>query len=173
MQTQHILQGIDPAVVHMAIKCPKRAPVHLKALIAMASKRVISGNRPVALPLDMLLEQMRVLARDSGYDLLFTVENPEDETAKYGFQQMKAIMEQVADKHKVSVHEIKSASRGRAIVIPRQEFFYRAKTETLKSYPDIGRFCGGRDHTTVLHGVRRHAAMFDKPMPVEKEGKAA
>jgi chromosomal replication initiator protein len=45
--------------------------------------------------------------------------------------------------------------RTRAIARPRQVAMYLAKTLTTRSYPDIGRRFGGRDHTTVLHAVRR------------------
>jgi chromosomal replication initiator protein len=45
--------------------------------------------------------------------------------------------------------------RTRSIARPRQMAMYLAKTLTTRSYPDIGRRFGGRDHTTVLHAVRR------------------
>jgi chromosomal replication initiator protein len=38
---------------------------------------------------------------------------------------------------------------------PRQAAMYLAKQLTTRSYPDIGRRFGGRDHTTVLHAVRK------------------
>jgi chromosomal replication initiator protein len=46
------------------------------------------------------------------------------------------------------------ARRSRAVVRPRQAAMFLAKTLTTRSYPDIGRRFGGRDHTTVLHAVR-------------------
>jgi chromosomal replication initiator protein len=49
--------------------------------------------------------------------------------------------------------------RTRAIARPRQIAMYLAKTLTTRSYPDIGRRFGGRDHTTVLHAVRRIEAL--------------
>jgi chromosomal replication initiator protein len=41
------------------------------------------------------------------------------------------------------------------VVRPRQIAMYLAKTLTLRSLPEIGRRFGGRDHTTVLHAVRK------------------
>jgi len=41
------------------------------------------------------------------------------------------------------------------VVRPRQVAMYLAKTLTLRSLPEIGRRFGGRDHTTVLHAVRK------------------
>jgi chromosomal replication initiator protein len=49
--------------------------------------------------------------------------------------------------------------RTRAIARPRQIAMYLAKSLTTRSYPDIGRRFGGRDHTTVLHAVRRIEAL--------------
>lgn len=48
-----------------------------------------------------------------------------------------------------------SARRTANIVRPRQIAMYLAKTMTLKSLPEIGRKFGGRDHTTILHAVRK------------------
>lgn len=48
-----------------------------------------------------------------------------------------------------------SARRTANIVRPRQIAMYLAKTMTLKSLPEIGRQFGGRDHTTILHAVRK------------------
>ncbi|WP_422383259.1 helix-turn-helix domain-containing protein [Roseibium album] len=164
---EHPLTGIDPAVVHMAVKAPNHAPVELKATIAKAARFVIGGGKKPLVSLDGLLAIIRGMAKENGYDLVYsTGEKPQEQT--FQFQMMKKIMQEVADKHEISVHEIKSASRKRVIIPARHEFFYRAKTETLKSYPDIGRFCGGRDHTTVLHGVQKYALLNDRPMPGEK-----
>lgn len=56
---------------------------------------------------------------------------------------------------KVSRADIKSARRTAEIVRPRQIAMFLAKTVTLRSLPEIGRRFGGRDHTTVLHAVRK------------------
>ena len=48
-----------------------------------------------------------------------------------------------------------SARRARSVARPRQVAMFLAKTMTSRSLPDIGRRFGGRDHTTVIHGVRK------------------
>ena len=48
-----------------------------------------------------------------------------------------------------------SSRRTANVVRPRQIAMYLAKTLTLRSLPEIGRRFGGRDHTTVLHAVRK------------------
>lgn len=50
---------------------------------------------------------------------------------------------------------IMSGHRTANLVRPRQVICYLAKKLTLKSYPEIGRRIGGKDHTTVLHAVRK------------------
>jgi len=48
-----------------------------------------------------------------------------------------------------------SARRARAVARPRQVAMYLAKQLTARSLPEIGRKFGGRDHTTVMHAVRK------------------
>jgi chromosomal replication initiator protein len=51
--------------------------------------------------------------------------------------------------------DLLSSRRTAVVVKPRQIAMYLAKTLTLRSLPEIGRRFGGRDHTTVLHAVRK------------------
>lgn len=61
----------------------------------------------------------------------------------------------VAKHYNVSKQDLLSSRRTRSIVWPRHIAMYLAKTLTPRSLPEIGRRFGGRDHTTVLHAVRR------------------
>jgi chromosomal replication initiator protein len=61
----------------------------------------------------------------------------------------------VARQYNVSRSDLVSARRTANVVRPRQISMYLAKTLTLRSLPEIGRRFGGRDHTTVLHAVRK------------------
>ncbi|MDH0612992.1 MULTISPECIES: chromosomal replication initiator protein DnaA [unclassified Agrobacterium] len=61
----------------------------------------------------------------------------------------------VAKHYNVSRQELVSNRRTRVIVKPRQIAMYLAKMLTPRSFPEIGRRFGGRDHTTVLHAVRK------------------
>ncbi len=65
----------------------------------------------------------------------------------------------VADFYTIKVAEMYSKKRLANIVKPRQIAMYLAKELTQKSLPEIGELFGGRDHTTVLHAVRK---MMDK-----------
>jgi chromosomal replication initiator protein len=65
------------------------------------------------------------------------------------------IQKLVASHYSVSRADILSSRRTAAVVKPRQVAMFLAKMLTLRSLPEIGRRFGGRDHTTVLHAVRK------------------
>ena len=72
------------------------------------------------------------------------------------------IQKTVADFYKIKVADMYSKKRPASIARPRQIAMYLAKEMTQKSLPEIGELFGGRDHTTVLHGVRKIAAERQK-----------
>ncbi len=65
----------------------------------------------------------------------------------------------VARQYNVSRADLLSSRRTANVVRPRQVAMYLAKVLTLRSLPEIGRRFGGRDHTTVLHAVRKIEAL--------------
>lgn len=65
------------------------------------------------------------------------------------------IQKAAAKQFGITMDEMLSKRRARAIARPRQAAMYLAKTLTTRSLPDIGRRFGGRDHTTVIHAVKR------------------
>jgi chromosomal replication initiator protein len=72
------------------------------------------------------------------------------------------IQKTVADFYKIKVADMYSKKRPASIARPRQIAMYLAKEMTQKSLPEIGELFGGRDHTTVLHAVRKIAAERQK-----------
>ncbi|CDY76655.1 Chromosomal replication initiator protein DnaA [Caballeronia glathei] len=68
------------------------------------------------------------------------------------------IQKTVADFYNIKVADMYSKKRPANIARPRQIAMYLAKELTQKSLPEIGELFGGRDHTTVLHAVRKIAA---------------
>jgi chromosomal replication initiator protein len=68
----------------------------------------------------------------------------------------------------VTVNDIKSARRTSSVVWPRQVAMYLAKKLTLNSLPKIGAYIGGRDHTTVLHGVRKIEAKLQEDADLQE-----
>ncbi|WP_417520208.1 chromosomal replication initiator protein DnaA [Minwuia sp.] len=65
------------------------------------------------------------------------------------------IQKKVAEHYSIKMTEMSSSRRARAVARPRQVAMYLSKKLTTRSFPEIGRKFGNRDHTTVLHGVRR------------------
>ena len=72
------------------------------------------------------------------------------------------IQKTVADFYKIKVADMYSKRRPANIAMPRQVAMYLAKELTQKSLPEIGDLFGGRDHTTVLHAVRKIADLRAK-----------
>lgn len=89
------------------------------------------------------------LARDALKDLL-SIQN-----RQIGVEN---IQKTVADFYKIKVADMYSKKRPASIARPRQIAMFIAKELTQKSLPEIGELFGGRDHTTVLHAVRKIAA---------------
>jgi len=90
-------------------------------------------------------------------------------------QTVANILREVAQEHGLTVAALTGQGRSRHIAWPRQEAYYRAFTECPHlSYPEIARRIGGRDHTTVLHGVRAHcernAQSYAHALRIRKHG---
>ncbi len=75
----------------------------------------------------------------------------------------------VARQYNVSRSDLLSSRRTANVVRPRQVAMYLAKTLTLRSLPEIGRRFGGRDHTTVLHAVRKIEGLVGSDMTLSEE----
>ncbi|MCF8171255.1 MAG: chromosomal replication initiator protein DnaA [Candidatus Methylopumilus sp.] len=76
-------------------------------------------------------------------------------SASSGQVTVENIQKTVADYYKMKVADMYSKRRPANIAMPRQVAMYLAKELTQKSLPEIGDLFGGRDHTTVLHAVRK------------------
>ncbi|MGV8854607.1 MAG: chromosomal replication initiator protein DnaA [Devosia sp.] len=79
------------------------------------------------------------------------------------------ILRIVSRHYKVPRNELLSARRSRDVVRPRQIAMFLAKALTSRSLPEIGRRFGGRDHTTVLHSVRKVEAMIKDDVELGQE----
>jgi chromosomal replication initiator protein len=93
------------------------------------------------------------LAREALKDLL---------SASTGQVTVELIQKTVAEYYKIKVSDMYSKRRPSNIAAPRQVAMYLAKEMTQKSLPEIGELFGGRDHTTVLHAVRKIADVRSK-----------
>ena len=68
---------------------------------------------------------------------------------------IEEIQKRVAEHYNIKFGDMHSPRRARAVARPRQVAMYLAKALTSRSLPEIGRKFGGRDHTTVMHAVRK------------------
>jgi len=119
-----------------------------------ALRRVIANYRFTgrAINLDFAKEALRDLL--AVQDRLVSIEN---------------IQKTVAEYFKIRVGDLLSKKRSRSIARPRQFGMALAKELTNHSLPEIGDAFGGRDHTTVLHGCRRIAALRETDKRIDDD----
>ena len=79
------------------------------------------------------------------------------------------ILRYVSRHYGVSKSDLLSQRRHRSVVWPRQIGMYLAKQMTSRSLPEIGRRFGGRDHTTVLHAIRKIEGELAKNQNLNEE----
>jgi hypothetical protein len=87
------------------------------------------------------------------YDLVSTRARPPKEVS------VKHIQQVVAEHFKVDVRDILAHRRTSDIVLPRHVAMYLTRKLTHRSMPEIGRLFGRRDHTTVLHAIKKVEAL--------------
>lgn len=75
---------------------------------------------------------------------------------------IEEIQKRVAEYYSVRLSDMHSPRRSRAVARPRQVAMYLAKQLTSRSLPEIGRKFGGRDHTTILHAVKKIEELMAK-----------
>ena len=75
---------------------------------------------------------------------------------------IEEIQKRVAEHFNIRVSDMHSARRARSVARPRQVAMYLAKQLTSRSLPEIGRKFGGRDHTTVMHAVKKVDELRDR-----------
>jgi chromosomal replication initiator protein len=86
------------------------------------------------------------LAQEILRDLLATDEKPIT---------IEMIQKFVADHYNVKLSEMKAKNNSKAVAVPRQIAMYLTKTLTGASLPEIGKYFGGKHHSTVIHSVRK------------------
>ncbi|HBR68320.1 MAG TPA: chromosomal replication initiator protein DnaA [Rhodospirillaceae bacterium] len=79
------------------------------------------------------------------------------------------IQRKVAEHYNLRLTDMHSARRARNVARPRQVAMYLAKQLTARSLPEIGRKFGGRDHTTVMHAVRKIEELMDEDAQIAQD----
>jgi chromosomal replication initiation ATPase DnaA len=106
---------------------------------------------------DGILGRMKEMAAERAVDL----ERKAKEEAARGILSATTILKVVASWCNTTVIDLTSERRTLDVVYPRQVAMYLCKHHTRLSYPKIGRKFGGKDHTTVLHAVKKIQRMLD------------
>lgn len=79
------------------------------------------------------------------------------------------IQRKVAEHYNLRMADMHSARRARNVARPRQVAMYLAKQLTARSLPEIGRKFGGRDHTTVMHAVRKVEELIEEDAQIAQD----
>lgn len=79
------------------------------------------------------------------------------------------VIQTVCQYYNVTQESLSSTSRSRAIAFPRQMAMYLSRTETDASFPQIGSYLGNRDHTTILYGYEKIAALLEKDASTRRD----
>lgn len=74
----------------------------------------------------------------------------------------------VANNFDITVIDMVSARRTKHLILPRHIALYLAKTLTKFSYPVIGRYFGGRDHSTIIHAVEKIEARMESEQDLKR-----
>ena len=123
-------------------------------VLGFIAKRVSSNMRVLEGALNRLVAHASLFGRRVDVDVAESI--LEDLLRAYDRKlTIEEIQGAVAEYFNVKLSDLLGPRRARAIARPRQIAMYLAKELTDKSLPEIGRKFGGRDHTTIMHGVKR------------------
>jgi chromosomal replication initiator protein len=138
-------------------------------VVAHIAKLIASNGRDLEGAVNRLLAHATLTGQP------FTLESAENavrdliRTHEQKKVKIEDIQRLVANHYNVSRQDILSSRRTATVVRPRQIAMYLSKALTPRSYPEIGRRFGGRDHTTVLHAVRKIEELATKDTVLANE----
>ncbi len=75
---------------------------------------------------------------------------------------VEEILKKVSSHYNIKISDIKSAKRLKAVVMPRQIAMYISRQLTSSSYPEIGERFGGKDHSTIIHAIRKIERLMEE-----------
>lgn len=123
-------------------------------VVAYLARKMVANVRELEGALNRVIAYANLMGRR--VDLEFTREVLADVLRAHARKlTIDDIQRRVAEHYRLKLSDLVSPRRAREVARPRQVAMYLAKQLTPRSYPEIGRRFGGRDHTTVLHAVRR------------------
>jgi chromosomal replication initiator protein len=125
-----------------------------RKVMEFLAHKITSNIRELEGALNRIIANMRLVGRP------ITLESAQEELRDLLRSHEKRvsiddIQRRVAEHYNIRLSEMTSDRRARAVARPRQVAMYLAKQLTTRSLPEIGRKFGGRDHTTVIHAIRK------------------
>ncbi|MDO8290654.1 MAG: chromosomal replication initiator protein DnaA [Parvibaculum sp.] len=133
----------------------RNGPIHMPAgVLEFLAQRIVSNVRELEGALKRVVAYASLVGRpitlDMSQDVLRDLLRCNDRKVT-----IEEIQRRVAEYYNVRLADMLSARRARAVARPRQVAMWLSKQLTTRSLPEIGRKFGGRDHTTVIHAVRK------------------
>ena len=151
---------LETRIAILAVKAESRGIQLSPKLLEFVAQQVQSNIRE----LEGALTRVLAVARMLGEPL--TIQTAQralgDMTQPHRHLEPEVIIMAVADYFAVSVEDVMGRRRSRDIALTRQVAMYLIRDLTSLSLPQIGRAVGNRDHTTVLYGVDKISALFEK-----------
>ncbi len=138
---------LDAKAEHLGVTVPQKVKEFL-------AHRITSNVRELEGALTRLSANVQLVGGDISLELAHTLLH--DLLRAHDRRvTMEEIQKRVAEHFQIRLSDMSSARRSRTVARPRQIAMYLAKQLTSRSLPEIGRAFGGRDHTTVIHAVRK------------------
>ena len=124
-------------------------------ILALVAERITGGGRELEGALNKLVAYQQFNKSFITADLASMVLRDAAGSADTSRIKIEDILKVISRHYNVGRNDLLSPRRAREVVMPRQIGMYLAKKLTARSLPEIGRRFGGRDHSTVLHAVRK------------------
>ncbi|MDE2383432.1 MAG: chromosomal replication initiator protein DnaA [Alphaproteobacteria bacterium] len=124
-------------------------------ILDLIAERITGGGRELEGALNKIAAYQQFNKSAITVDLASMVLRDAAGASDTGRIKIEDILKVVSRHFNVGRNDLLSARRAREVVMPRQIGMYLAKKLTARSLPEIGRRFGGRDHSTVLHAVRK------------------
>lgn len=146
--------NLETRIAILQTKLGKKGVVIDKEITEFIAENVVNNIRELEGALNKLLIYQQIenkpLTLDQAKHILASIVN-----AKKKAVTLSKIAESVANFYSITMEDLLKQSRRKEYVKPRQTAMYLARKELGSSFPSIGEFFGGRDHTTVMHGVEK------------------
>jgi chromosomal replication initiator protein len=138
-------------------------------VLDMIATRVTGGGREIEGALNRIVAYQQFNRQPITLDLAGMVLREANASVDTGRIKIEDILKVIGRHYNVAKADLLSPRRARTVVMPRQVGMYLAKKLTSRSLPEIGRRFGGRDHSTVLHAVRKVDDQIRKDEKLAKE----